>query len=135
LFSSCANGVMLVVNAQSGAVVTSLPIGRGTDAAAFDPKRKRAFSSNGRDGSLTVIQEKDANTFEVIDTVQTAVTGRTMGIDPQSGRIFIAAADLDPRAPTPTEQPPVAGAPARPPRPRIPIVAGSLKLLFLDPVP
>lgn len=141
LFSSCANSVMVVVDTDSGATVATLPIGRGTDAAAFDPKRKRAFSSNGQDGTLTVIQEKDANTFVVLDTIKTAVTGRTMGIDPSSGRLFVAAADIDANA---TTAPPSSAAqPGAPPtvaaagRPRRgpPIAPGSLKLLFLDAVP
>jgi YVTN family beta-propeller protein len=125
LFSSCANGVMVVVNTDNGAVITSLAIGQGTDAAAFDPLRKRAFSSNGKDGTLSVIQEKDANTFEVIDTVKTAVSGRTMDIDPKSGRIFIAAADLDTSV----------AASSLAPGARRPIIPGSLKLLVVEPVP
>ena len=60
------------------------------------------------------------------ETVQTRLTGRTMGIDPASGRLFIAAADIDPKAPVP------AGPNGRPGRPQP--VKGSLKLLFLDPV-
>jgi YVTN family beta-propeller protein len=144
LFSSCVNRVMVVVNADTGAVVATLPIGKGTDAAAFDAKRKLAFSSNGQDGSLSVIQEKGPNTFEVVNTIKTAVSGRTMDVDPQTGRIFIAAADVDTHAPAPAPAPaapPAAppsvpiGTPAGPPRGRLPIVPGSLKLLFLDPVP
>ncbi len=46
LFVSCVNAVMTVVNADTGAVLATLPIGKGTDGAAFDPKRKLAFSSN-----------------------------------------------------------------------------------------
>lgn len=144
LFSSCANSVMVVVNADSGATVATLPIGKGTDAAAFDPKRKRIFSSNGQDGSLTVIQEKDAETFVVLDTIKTAVSGRTMGIDPHSGRLFIAAADIAATAApapasataVPTAQPlsPAVVGATVPPRVRVPVVPGSLKLLFLDPV-
>lgn len=125
LFSTCVNKVMTVVDTTSGAMVASLPIGQGTDAAAFDPVRKRAFSSNG-DGTLTVVDEKSPNSFSVAETVQTRVTGRTMGIDPASGRLFIAAADVDTSAPAP------AGPNGRPGRPKL--VAGSLKLLFLDPV-
>jgi YVTN family beta-propeller protein len=138
LFSTCPNQVMKIVNTDSGAVVATLPIGRGTDAAAFDPKRKRAFSSNGQDGTLTVVQELDPNSFAVIDTITTAVSGRTMAIDPQSGRIFIAAAQIDESTPTVSSAPVAtvaAGAPTPAPRRRLPIVAGSLKLLILDPVP
>jgi YVTN family beta-propeller protein len=125
LFVTCVNKVMTVVDTTSGKVVTTLPIGQGTDAAQFDPTRKRAFSSNG-DGTLTVVAENGPNSFSVAGTVPTRVTGRTMGIDPKSGRLFIAAADIDPKAPV------SAGPNGRPGRPRP--LPGSLKLLFLDPV-
>jgi len=125
LFVTCVNKQMTVVDTTTGSVVATLPIGQGTDAAAFDPARKRAFSSNG-DGTLTVVADKGANSFSVAETVPTRVTGRTMGIDPASGRLFIAAADIDPKAPVP------AGPNGRPGRPRP--IPGSLKLLFLDPV-
>ncbi len=125
LFVTCVNKVMTVVDATNGSVVATLPIGQGTDAAAFDPGRKRAFSSNG-DGTLTVVAQNGPNNYSVAETVPTRVTGRTMGIDPASGRLFIAAADIDPNAPAPT------GPNGRPGRPQP--KAGSLKLLFLDPV-
>ena len=137
IFSTCPNQVMEVLNTDTGAIVATLPIGKGTDAAAFDPQRKRAFSSNGQDGTLTVVQESDPNTYAVIDTIPTAVTGRTMAIDPLSGRLFIVAAQLDQTSPAPSSAPAPAasaGAPATPPRRRLPIVPGSLKLLILDPV-
>jgi len=138
LFSTCPNQVMAVVNTDSGALVATLPIGKGTDAAAFDPKRKRAFSSNGQDGTLTVVQENSPDSFTVIDTVKTAVSGRTMAIDPQTGRIFIAAADIDASMPSPgagAAPATAGGGPAPTARRRLPIVPASLKLLFFDPVP
>ncbi|MEI6560200.1 MAG: hypothetical protein WCO00_17515 [Rhodospirillaceae bacterium] len=42
---------MAVVNATTGALLTSLPIGASTDAAAYDQETELAFSSNG-DGSM-----------------------------------------------------------------------------------
>lgn len=95
LFVSCVNNVLTVVNTDSGAVVAQLPIGSGTDAAAFDPKRKLIFSSNGRDGTLSIIQERDPQTFVSLGTVKTAVSARTMGIDPDTGRLYLAAADVE----------------------------------------
>ena len=124
LFVSCVNNVLTVVNSDSGAVVAKLPIGAGTDAAAFDPKRKLIFSSNGRDGTLSIIQERDPQTFVAVGTVKTAVTARTMGIDPETGRLYLAAADVEA---TPADAAAKAGG-----RPKV--VPGSLKLLFLDPV-
>ncbi len=130
LFSSCVNSRLVVVNADTGAVVATVPIGRGTDAAAFDPRRKLIFSSNGVDGTITVIREVNADQFVPAGTVKTVVSGRTMGIDPQSGRLFVAAADTDPAAMA--EFRAALAAHKRPTR--MPFAAGSLKLLFLDPV-
>lgn len=124
LFSSCANGVLEVVNADSGAVVATLPIGAGTDAAAFDPQRHLAFSSNGRDGTLSIIQEQDAQTFVDRGSIKTAPMARTMSIDPETGRLFLVTA---------TPAAPAAAATGSAPR-RMAIVPGSLQLLFLDPV-
>lgn len=118
VFVSCVNHVLVVVDADSGREVASVPIGGGTDAAAFDPMRKLIFSSNGLDGTLSVIQEKDPDTYLPVATITTAVSGRTMSIDPETGRLYIAAAETDP-SPTPGGRP----------RPR----PGTLRLLFLDP--
>ena len=125
LFVSCVNQMMTVVNSDNGAVVATVPIGKGTDSAAFDPKRKLAFSSNGVDGTITVIREVDPQTFAPAGEIKTAVTGRTMDIDPDTGRLFVAAADIDPNAPVPP------GKDGRPGRPKP--LPGSLKLLFIDP--
>jgi len=126
LFVTCVNAVMTVVNADSGAVMATLPIGQGSDGAAFDPKRKLAFSSN-YDGTLTVVRETSPQKFEVLGSIPTAVTGKNMTIDPATGRLFVTVADIDPKAPVPV------GANGRPGRPKP--LPGSLKVLFLDPAP
>jgi YVTN family beta-propeller protein len=69
LFTSCVNNVLTVVDSDAGTVIAKLPIGSGTDAAAFDPKRKLIFSSNGRDGTLSIIQEKDPNAFVSLGSI------------------------------------------------------------------
>lgn len=124
LFASCVNSVLTVVNTQSGSVVATLPIGTGTDGAAFDPVRKLIFSSNF-DGTVSVIREVSPEKYEALESIKTQVTGKNMTIDPASGRLFVAVADIDPNAPVPT------GPNGRPGRPRP--LPGSLKILFLDP--
>jgi YVTN family beta-propeller protein len=128
LFSSCENQRLVVVNADTGAIVAALPIGRGTDAAAFDPTRKLIFSSNGMDGTLSVIREVDANTFVPAGTIKTALSARTMTVDPDSGRVFLAAADTTAQAMAAARAARMAGK-----RGPSPFVQGSFKLLFLDP--
>ena len=124
LFPTCLNNVMTVVDTDTGKVVATLPIGRGTDGAAFDPQRKLIFSSN-YDGTLTVIHEKDADHFEPMGSIKTAITGKNMGIDPATGRLYVITADVDPAAPVPPDKD---GRMAR--RKTLP---GTVKLLFLDP--
>ena len=126
LFASCVNAVMTIVDAETGAVVATLPIGQGTDGAAFDPKRKLIFSSNN-DGTISVIREVTPQNFQSLGNIPTAVTGKNMTIDPATGRLYVAVADIDPNAPVPV------GANGRPGRPKP--LPGTLKILFLDPAP
>lgn len=93
LFAGCSNKVLTVVNADTGAVVANVPIGAGNDGVAFDPKRKLVLSANGRDGTLTVIREGTDDSFVLHETVATAPGARTLAIDPESGRVFLAAAE------------------------------------------
>jgi DNA-binding beta-propeller fold protein YncE len=122
VFVTCINKVMVVVDADKGANLASLPIGASSDGAAFDPRRKYALSSNG-EGTLSVIKEVDANHFVKLGDVPTQRSARTIAIDPASGRIYLPAADIA------KVEPP--DAPGR--RPRTPYVANSLKLLVLEP--
>jgi 4-phytase/acid phosphatase len=91
VFASCASGVMVVLNADTGALLATLPIGQGTDAAAFDPVRHLAFASAG-DGTLTVVAESPAP--HVLGVVRTARGARTMAVDPVSGDLFVVTADV-----------------------------------------
>lgn len=121
LFSVCGNKLMAVVNADDGKVITTLPIGAGTDAAGFDPETGFAFSSNG-EGTLTVVHEDSADKFTVIETVPTQVRARTMTLDLKTHRVFVVTAEFGP-APAAT---------AQQPRPRAPMVPGTFTLLTLS---
>jgi len=93
LFSTCSGSqTMIVLDADSGTVVATLPIGQGSDGCVFDPERGLAFSSNGRDGTLTVVREKDPAHFEVAATIPTQAGARTMTIDPKTHNIYLSAA-------------------------------------------
>ena len=118
LFMGCTNSVMMVVDSSNGKVVAKLPIGRGNDAVAFDPVRRRVFSSNGQDGTISVYEQKSADHYIALEPIKTIVSARTMTVDPETGRLFVAAADTDPN-PTPGGRPKV--------RP------GTLRLLILQP--
>ncbi len=122
LFASCVNSRLLVVDSNDGKVVASLPIGLGSDGTAFDVKRKRAFSSNS-EGTLSVIQEKDAQHFVSLRDVPTQLLARTLALDAESGRVYVVAADRIEVDPT-----------AADPRKRYGVRQGSVRVLFADPV-
>jgi YVTN family beta-propeller protein len=121
LFSVCGNGVLVVTDASSGRHVATLPIGKGPDAAAFDAGRNLVFSSNGQDGTLTLIHEDDPDHYSVISTVTTQKSARTMALDAKTHKVYLVAADLGP-APQPT---------ADQPHPRPAILDGSFKVLVV----
>jgi hypothetical protein len=83
--------LLVVLDALSGKVVTTVPIGEGVDACAFDAKAGLIFASNG-DGTLTVIKEVLPNKFTVMQNVATQHGSRTMALDPESHRVYLPAA-------------------------------------------
>jgi DNA-binding beta-propeller fold protein YncE len=124
LFASCSNKVMVVMNADNGAVIATLPIGDGTDFASFDPQRDLAYSSN-RDGTLSVVAEKSPDDFVSLPPIQTQLGARTMAINPKNGRIYLVTADMAVnQSAAPTDS-----------RHRYNVTSGSVRLLFLDPTP
>ena len=121
-FPTCLNGKMMVVDGNTGTVRQVLPIGRGTDQAAFDPARHRVFSSNG-EGTLSVFEVKGA-TVQKLDEVKTAPGARTMTVDPVSGRVYLVTAEMS------GTRPPGHGGLV----PKFTYKPGTVKVLFFDPV-
>lgn len=121
LFAVCGNKLMAVVNADTGKVVTTLPIGAGTDAAGFDPETGFAFSSNG-EGTLTVVHEDSPDKFTVVENVPTQARARTMALDTKTHQVFVVTAEFGP-APAAT---------AQQPRPRPPMLPGTFTLITLS---
>ena len=106
LFSVCGNKLMVVVDAITGKVITTLPIGEGCDGAAFDPMYKRVYSSNG-EGTMTVVQEGNDNTFKVLETVTTQPGARTITIDKTSHHLYMTTAEYESAATAENRRPPV----------------------------
>jgi DNA-binding beta-propeller fold protein YncE len=89
LFAVCDNGMMAVVNADTGKVVATPAIDEDPDAAGFDPETQLAFSSNGGAGNLTVIHQDSPDKYSVIENVPTKKYVRTMAIDFKTHNIFL----------------------------------------------
>lgn len=122
LFSVCSNQKMMVVDADSGKIVATVPIGNGPDATGFDVEKKLVFSPNGRDGTLTIVKEDSPDKYSVVDTVPTEKSARTMALDTKTHNLYFSSAQFGP-APAAT---------ADSPRPRPKIVAGSFHVLVVS---
>ena len=121
IFSGCHNKMMTVLELESGKILATVPIGAGVDGNGFD--RGYAFSSNGAEGSLTVAGETSPGKFEVLETIPTQKSARTMAVDPKTHNIYLPAAEFGP-APEPTKENP---------KPRPAPLKGSFKIIVVEP--
>ena len=108
LFAMCAKpNVCVIMNADDGKVLATLPIGNGTDGGGFNPATMEAFSSQ-RDGTLTIIKENSPTSFAVEQTVQTKAGCKTSSLDTKNNRIVLICTERLPQA-APATNPPPAG--------------------------
>jgi YVTN family beta-propeller protein len=92
LFLGCRSKVMAVMNADTGQVLTTLPIGDHVDATAFDEETKMIFNSNG-EGTVTVIHQDGPDKYSVVETVKTLPRAKTMALDPKTHQLFLSTAE------------------------------------------
>jgi DNA-binding beta-propeller fold protein YncE len=121
IFSVCDGGVMTVTDSRNGKVVTTVKIGDGPDAARFDPASQLIFSSNGGDGTITIVHEDSPDKYTVLDNIATERGARTMEFDPRTRRVFTATNRMNP-APAPS---------ANNPRPHATLVPGGFHIIVL----
>lgn len=107
LFAMCHSQNCVILNADDGKILATLPIGNGTDGGGFNPKTMEAFSSQ-RDGTLTIIKENSPANFEVVQTVQTKPRAKTCTLETKNNEIFLITTEPAPAPPV------VAGQPAAP---------------------
>jgi DNA-binding beta-propeller fold protein YncE len=102
LFVGCHNQKMIVMSADNGRVLATLPIGKGVDATAFDGRS--ALASCG-DGTLTVIAQNAGGRYVVTQSVKTAPRARTMALDAKTRTVYLPTADVIPGKPRPKPVP------------------------------
>lgn len=123
IFIGCRGaGMMAVVDAITGKVVATHPIGTGVDAAEFDPRNDLIFfSTGGGDGALSIFHEDAPDKYSLVQNVKTLPGARTMALDRKTGNVYLSVADLGP-TPAPT---------ADNPRPRPPAIPGTFSVLVV----
>jgi DNA-binding beta-propeller fold protein YncE len=103
LFVACRNpAVMVMMNADTGAILTTLPIGMQNDGVLFNPVTNEILAPTG-DGHLTVIKQDGPAHFSVEQTLTTLSGARTIALDRKTGHIFLMTADY---GPVPADAPP-----------------------------
>jgi len=95
LLAGCNNRMMAVVDSDSGKVVTTIPIGDGVDANAFDPGTGFVFASCG-EGTLTVAHQDSPDKYTVVENVATQRGARTMTLDPKTHTVYLVTAGFGP---------------------------------------
>ena len=118
LFIGCANRLLVILDLNSGRLISSVPIGPGPDDSAYDPETRLIYTSNG-DGTVSVIQQESPDRYSVLETVKTAPGARNMTLDLKTKKIFLPLFDRgSPPAPT-----------AETPNPRGNVIPGTFRVL------
>jgi DNA-binding beta-propeller fold protein YncE len=95
LFAMCHSQNCVILNADDGKILTTLPIGNGTDGGGFNPTTMEAFSSQG-DGTLTIIKETSPTSFEVAQNVTTKSRAKTCTLDTKNNQIVLITTEPAP---------------------------------------
>lgn len=98
LFAGC-DKQLIVLDALTGKLVTTLPIGEGCDGVAYDANAKTIFTSNGSDGTITVINTLGANKYMVAGTIASKKGARTITIDEATKKLYLPTADFEKNTP------------------------------------
>ncbi|MFI4927002.1 MAG: hypothetical protein ACHP7E_04855 [Burkholderiales bacterium] len=96
LYSVCRNAVMVVSDPSTGRVIGRAGIGHGADGVAWADGK--AWSANGRDGTVSVVEEVSPGEFKTVETVPTARGARTIAADPGLHELLSPTADFPPEA-------------------------------------
>jgi DNA-binding beta-propeller fold protein YncE len=94
LFIGCRSHVMAVVNAETGKVVATFPIGDHVDATAFDPTTALIFNSTG-DGNVYIFHEDSPDQYSPVEQIRTRPGSKTMALDPKTHHLFVPARGAD----------------------------------------
>jgi DNA-binding beta-propeller fold protein YncE len=92
LFVGCRSKHLAVLNAETGKVVFTAPIGDRVDAGAFDSKTKLVYLSTG-DGKVSVFHQDSPDKYSLVQEITTKTGGKTMGYDPKTARVFVPTSD------------------------------------------
>lgn len=115
--------VVVILNADNGSIITTLPTGVGVDTVAFNPATMEAISAENA-GTMTFVKENSPTSFVVEQVLPTMPGAKTLALDSKTNHLFTMSAEFEP---APANAPP--GPAGRPPRG--PMVPGSFSILMV----
>jgi DNA-binding beta-propeller fold protein YncE len=96
LFSAGRGPTMLIMmDADSGKILQSLPISDGADTNVFDPASGMLFTST-RAGKVHIFHEDSADKLSQVETIDTEYGAKTMAMDPKTHNLFLSTSDFGP---------------------------------------
>jgi hypothetical protein len=92
----------VILSAKDGKILERLPLAGSSDGAAFNPATMEAFSTQGN-GTMTIVKENSATSFEVEQNLKTWPSNgaRTIAFDSKTGHLFAMASEIGPPPPPP----------------------------------
>jgi len=108
LFIACrgAKPQLIVADRETGELKASLPITRDVNALAYDPDNRRLLIPSGVDASLSVVDQLDADRYQLRASISTLPMAYNMAFDPRSKKVYLPAMDFTQPAPSPAEPKP-----------------------------
>jgi DNA-binding beta-propeller fold protein YncE len=103
---------LIMMDADTGKVITSYPISAGVDANAFEPATGMLFVAT-REGMLHIYHEDSPDKLSEVEAVKTEYGAKTLQVDPKTHNVFLTTSDFNPPA-APTEKQPHPLATAKP---------------------
>jgi len=95
LFAGCSNKLLIVLDAETGKVITTLPIGDGVDGVVFNSTEKLIFTSNGDSGTITIIKQESQDTYSVVENLSTAKGAKTLAFDQKKNILYLSSAEFN----------------------------------------
>src|SRR5262245_35471324 len=88
IFSGCSK-TSVVLDANTGKVVASIPNGTRVDALGWDPSTKLIYIPNGGQGNVTVVHQDSPDAYSVVATVTTVPGAKTITVDPKTHYAYL----------------------------------------------
>jgi DNA-binding beta-propeller fold protein YncE len=105
-----APGVMIVMNADTGKIVASQPIGIGVDGDVFDPDTGNVYatcrdSGDGKSGATYIFHADSPDKISLVATVKTIYGARTVALDSKTHHIFSIGTEQNDPVPATAKNP------------------------------